>query len=174
MDSTNRERIDDWVWCNKDSENDKFAFDSEAEGDWANLLSKLAAREAAEVEQIADDTRFLWGKNYPFNSEIKYEYYNDGIHKSYPDFVMKDTQGRIHIFEVKSLNGDGSAGFDVEEYEAKINLLKDCYKAASAKINNHIFYIPIRDGDTWKIFRYCDGEEEIMTVQQLRSSFRES
>ena len=118
MESSNRAEIDDWIWCRKDSESTTFAFDSDAEREWANFLyTKIAAREAAEVEQLGEDERYLWGKNFPYNSEIKYEYYSDGIHKSYPDFVLKDTKGRIHIFEVKSLNGDGTAGFDPEEYE---------------------------------------------------------
>ena len=172
MESSNRAEIDDWIWCRKDSESTTFAFDSDAEREWANFLyTKIAAREAAEVEQLGDDERYLWGKNFPYNSEIKYEYYSDGIHKSYPDFVLKDTKGRIHIFEVKSLNGDGTAGFDSEEYEKKVNKLKECYREASKKLNNHYFYIPIKNGDTWQIYRYADGEEEIMTKQQFKSSF---
>lgn len=172
MESTNHAEIDDWIWCNKDSESTTFSFDSDAEREWANFLySKIAAREAAEFEQLGDDERYLWGKNFPYNSEIKYEYYSDGIHKSYPDFVLKDTKGRIHIFEVKSLNGDGSAGFDPEEYEEKIKKLKECYKEASRKLNNHLFYIPIKNGDNWQIYRYADGEEGIMTKQQFKSSF---
>ena len=172
MESSNRAEIDDWIWCRKDSESTTFAFDSDAEREWANFLyTKIAAREAAEVEQLGEDERYLWGKNFPYNSEIKYEYYSDGIHKSYPDFVLKDTKGRIHIFEVKSLNGDGTAGFDSEEYEKKVNKLKECYREASKKLNNHYFYIPIKNGDTWQIYRYADGEEEIMTKQQFKSSF---
>lgn len=49
-----------------------------------------------------DDERYLWGKNYPYNSEIKYEYYDGSVRRSFPDFVMKDKRGRIHIFEVKA------------------------------------------------------------------------
>lgn len=172
MDSDNRTEIEEWVWCRKESESTTFAFDSDAEREWANYLSKIAAREAAEVAQLGDeDERYLWGKNYPYNSEIKYEYYSDGIHKSYPDFIMKDKRGRIHIFEVKSINGNGSAGFDPEEYEAKIRDLKDCYKAASSKLKKHWFYIPIKDGDNWRIFRYVDGEEMPMTKQMFKNSF---
>ena len=174
MDSDNRHEIEDWIWCRKDSTSTTFAFDSDAEREWANYLSKIATREAAEVAQLGDeDDRYLWGKNYPYNSEIKYEYYSAGIHKSYPDFIMKDKHGKIHIFEVKSLNGNGGSGFDPVEYEAKINELKECYKAASAKLKNHFFYIPIKDGDNWQIFRYKDGQEAIMSKPQFKASFNE-
>ena len=175
MDSNNRHEIEDWIWCNKDSSSTTFAFDSDAEREWANYLaSKIAVREAAEVAQLGDaEQRYLWGKNFPYNSEIKYEYYSGGKHKSYPDFIMKDKKGRIHIFEVKSVNGNGAAGFDPQEYEAKINELKECYKAASIKLKKHIFYIPIKDGEDWQIFRYKDGEELSMTKQQFKTSFEE-
>ena len=171
-DSTNHVEIEDWIWCRKETESTTFAFDSDAEREWANYLSKIAAREAAEVETLFDeDDRYLWGKNFPYNSEIKYEYYNNGIHKSYPDFVMKDKRGRIHVFEVKSMNGTGASGFDPQEYETKIQYLKDCYKAASAKLNNHIFYIPIKVGDNWQIFRYENGQEDSWSKQQFKASF---
>lgn len=84
---------------------------------------------------------------------------------------MKDKKGRIHIFEVKSMNGNGASGFDPQEYETKIQYLKDCYKAASAKLNNHIFYIPIKVGDNWQIFRYENGQEDSWSKQQFKASF---
>lgn len=173
IDTVNHSEIEDWIWCRKDSSSTTFAFDSDAEREWANYLAtKIAIREAAEVQQSNDDDeRYLWGKNFPYKSEIKYEYYSNGIHKSYPDFVMKDKRGRIHIFEVKSVNGDGSANFDPEEYEEKINKLKECYKECSRKLANHYFYIPIKSGDNWQIYRYANGEEEIMTKQQFKNSF---
>lgn len=174
MDTNNHHEIDDWIWCRKDSGSTTFAFDSDAEREWANFLSKIAIREADEVKQLGDeDERFLWGKNFPYNSEIKYEYYSNGIHKSFPDFIMKDKRGHIHIFEVKSLNGNGTAKIDPIEYEAKIQELKDCYKAASAKLKNHIFYIPIKDGENWKIFKYADGQENTLTKMQFKTSFDE-
>lgn len=86
---------------------------------------------------------------------------------------MKDKKGRIHIFEVKSVNGNGTADFDVEEYLNKVEKLKECYKAASSRLKNHLFYIPIKDGDDWQIFRYVDGEENIITKQQFKASFKE-
>lgn len=60
----------------------------------------------------------MWGKNFLANSNIRYEYYADGIHSSYPDFIMKDTQNRIHIFEVKSVNKSNKIDIDKETYEA--------------------------------------------------------
>lgn len=175
LDSDNHTEIDDWLWCRKESESTTFAFDSDAEREWASYLaSKIALSEGAEVAQLGDDDeRYLWGKNYPYNSEIKYEYYDGSVRKSFPDFVMKDKRGRIHIFEVKSLNGGNAADFDVADYEAKINILKECYKVASEKLKNHLFYIPIKDGDNWQIFRYMDGKESIMTRKQFKTSFDE-
>ena len=172
MESSNHQELDEWVWRNKDSNSSTFSFDSDAEREWANYLSKIASREAAEVEKtFDDDDRYLWGKNFPYNSEIKYEYYDGGKHKSYPDFVLKDKNGRIHLFEVKSLNGNGEAGFDPEEYKRKVNLLKECYKAASKKLKNHLFYLPIKDGEEWQIFRYVDGEESVLSKQEFKHSF---
>lgn len=174
VDNNFHHEIENWVWCRKESTGAEFAFDSEAEKEWAIYLeTKIAQREGSEVKILGnDDERYLWGKNFPYNSEIKYEYYSAGIHKSYPDFVMKDKKGRIHIFEVKSVNGYGAA-FDPQEYEDKINELKECYKAASAKLKDHLFYIPIKDGDNWQIFRYKDGQEMSMTKQQFKTSFNE-
>lgn len=175
VDSSNHSEIEDWVWCRKESKSTTFAFDSDAEREWADYLEKkIVQREAAEVSQLGDDDEhFLWGKNFPNNSEIKYEYYSDGIRKSYPDFILKDKKERIHIFEVKSVNGNGNADFNVDEYLDKVKKLKECYKAASSRLKNHLFYIPIKDGDDWQIFRYSDGEENIITKQQFRASFNE-
>ena len=175
VDSSNHSEIEDWVWCRKESKSTTYAFDSDAEREWADYLEKkVVQREAAEVPQLGDDDEhFLWGKNFPNNSEIKYEYYSGGIRKSYPDFVLKDKQGRIHIFEVKSVNGNGTADFDVEDYLNKVEKLKECYKAASSKLKNHWFYIPIKDGEDWQIFRYVDGEETMMSRKEFKDSFNE-
>ena len=175
IDSTNHSEIEDWVWCRKESENFTFAFDSDAEREWANYLAiKIAQRGAAELTPPdEDDEHFLWGKNFPNKSEIKYEYYSDGIRKSYPDFVLKDKRGRIHIFEVKCINGNGSSGINDDEFKDKIEQLKKCYCAASIKLKNHFFYIPIKDGDRWKIFRFVDGNQKTMTKQELKDSFNE-
>lgn len=175
IESSNHSEIEDWVWCRKDSKSTTFAFDSDAEREWADYLEKkIVQNEAADIPQLGDDDEhFLWGKNFPNNSEIKYEYYSGGIRKSYPDFILKDKQGKIHIFEVKSVNGNGAAGFDVDEYKKKIEELKECYKATSAKLKNHYFYIPIKDGDDWQIFRFVDGNQKIMTKKEFKATFNE-
>lgn len=103
--------LEDWIWCRKDSAND-FSFDSDAEKQWAEILKDIRYNSIEEIENNDnddEDNKFLWGKNYPFNSEIKFEYYLNGIHSSYPDFIMKDRSCRIHIFEVKSVNKSSKA-----------------------------------------------------------------
>ena len=168
------ERIDSWVWCRKDGGGIKFTFDSEAERDWAEVLIKCEVNmDTAEVHNnFLDERRFLWGKNYPISSEIKYEYYANGIHASYPDFVMKDAKGRIHLFEVKSVNPSSNQDIDATEYKAKINTLKECYKACSAKLNNHIFYLPILKDDDWTILKYENGQEVIISENEFKKSLR--
>lgn len=177
-------RIRDWVWKRRDG-NYSFAFDSDAEEDWAEILKEIAndsfARvmvgdEGANMElplgTPKEDTRkkiLLWGKNYVGNSEIKFEYYMGALHSSYPDFVMKDAKGRIHIFEVKSVNESNSQpGFDTGLYLTKITELKKAYKQAS-KLTNHIFYLPIQTGNDWQITKYEDGNEDTLTTDQFES-----
>ncbi|MBP9993749.1 MAG: DEAD/DEAH box helicase family protein [bacterium] len=153
--------LDDWVWYRKEGDDisDEFSFDSEAEKKWAEVLKDIRQKSICETNILQkDDNKFLWGKNFPLNSEIKFEYFSDGIHSSYPDFVMKDKKGRIHIFEVKSVNVSSSQNIGEEEYEAKIRSLKECYKACSKK-TKHIFYLPILEGSTWKITKFENGEE---------------
>lgn len=162
--------IDDWVWYRKE-ENiiyDEFSFDSEAERKWAEILKDIRQKSIKQTDVLGDN-KFLWGKNFPLNSEIKFEYFSDGIHTSYPDFVMKDTQGRIHIFEVKSVNKSSSLNINEEEYREKIHSLKECYKACSKK-TEHIFYLPILDGNTWKITKFEKGEETTIDLRQFRDN----
>ena len=109
---------------------------------------------------------FLWGKNYVPNSVIKFEYYLGAIHSSYPDFIMKDSYGRIHIFEVKSVNESANYTFDNNLYKAKIEELKKCYKQASL-VTSQILYLPIMDGNIWKITQYLDGVEKTLTKSQF-------
>ena len=151
--------LDDWVWCRKENDEvtDEFSFDSEAEKKWAEVLKDIRHSSIGQTH-LLNDNKFLWGKNFPLNSEIKYEYFADGIHSSYPDFVMKDKKGRIHIFKVKSVNKSSSLNISEEEYETKVRSLKDCYRACSQK-TKHIFYLPILDGNTWKITKFENGEE---------------
>lgn len=151
--------LDDWVWYRKEADeiSDEFSFDSEAEKKWAEVLKDIRQSSIGQTN-LLQDNKFLWGKNFPLNSEIKYEYFSDGIHSSYPDFVMKDKKGRIHIFEVKSVNKSTTQNVDVDEYETKVRNLKECYKACSQK-TGHIFYLPILEGNIWKISKFENGEE---------------
>lgn len=165
------QRIQTWVWCRKDGSGNKFTFDSEAEREWASVLKECEDNMAVvkDCGVFDDKERCLWGKNFPASSEIKYEYYSDGIHSSYPDFVMKDKRGRIHVFEVKSVNPSENQNIDKEEYNDKIRTLKDCYKACSAKLKDHVFYLPILKDD-WHIYRYEAGNETVVSEQQFRKS----
>jgi type III restriction enzyme len=184
-DNGNYVNIGDWVWQRRDKAN-KFAFDSDAEREWASILKDLSAKSIAptkvgkikkelnqgeafdEVKSINEKEIFLWGKNYVPNSAIKFEYYMGALHSSFPDFVMKDCFGRIHIFEVKSVNEKPSM-IDNNIYKAKIAELKNCYKQASA-ITRQIFYLPVLDGDVWQITQYKEGEEETLTKDSFLSS----
>ena len=190
------ENISDWVW-KRDSSSDKFAFDSDAEREWASKLKDLAKDDSydkssgrvaqtttvgkinpnagqikldgsVEPNKINPTKKYLWGKNFLSNSEIKFEYCLDGIHTSYPDFVLKDCFGRIHLFEVKSVNVSGatSSSFDSEAYKQKMNELIKCYKQASV-LTGHIFYLPVKKDDDWHITRLQNGEESTLTFDQF-------
>lgn len=169
------ERIRSWVWCRKDGSGHKFTFDSEAEREWASVLMDCEDDMAvvSDDDLFDDKERCLWGKNFPTSSEIKYEYYADGIHSSYPDFIMKDKAGRIHVFEVKSVNKASGQNIDPEEYNQKIGKLKDCYLHCSKKLRNHIFYLPILKED-WQIFRYEDGEEDQISEKSFKESLKKA
>lgn len=170
--STNQNDIEEWLWEHKETNSHRYSFDSDAESDWANFLSENADDFCASVETTTDEECYLWGKNFPYQSEVHYEYYDDGVHKSYPDFVLKDKHGRIHIFEVKSLDGDGNADFDVEEYKKKIEKLKECYLHCSIKLPNHHFYVPIKENGSWNIIRYLNGETKIFTKKELKKELK--
>ena len=162
--------IDNWIWCRADNDNE-FSFDSKAEREWAWELYKLGTSyfQPKDTLELNNPTKFYWGKNFPFNSEIKFEYYLNGSHFSYPDFVMKDKKGRIHIFEVKSENQSSTSKIDKDEYDRKIKALRACYKECSRK-TDHIFYIPIKKGPDWQISKYEKGNEETIS----RDGFKES
>lgn len=164
--------IDDWVWYRKEGDilSDEFSFDSAAEKKWAEELKDIR-RESIKQTNVLGDNKYLWGKNFPLNSEVKFEYFAEGVHSSYPDFVMKDKQGRIHIFEVKSVNKSSSLNINEEEYTEKIRSLKECYRACSQK-TKHIFYLPILDGSTWKITKFEKGEERTIDIKQFEESLR--
>ena len=102
------------------------------------------------------------------NSSIKYEYCLGSVHSSYPDFIMKDSFGRIHIFEVKSVNPakNISTSFDNDDYRAKLEELKRCYKQASL-LTEHIFYLPVLQGDIWHITCLMNGNESTLSQEQF-------
>ncbi len=153
------------VWKRRDGD-DSFSFDSQAEREWADILKDLAPRAAKEDSSTVLGT-YLWGKNYLYGSAIKYEYYLDGTHSSYPDFILKDKYDQIHLFEVKSVNSSGYTPFDPEAYREKIAALKECYTQASL-LTGHIFYLPIKKGSGWEIFRMKAGAQETLTKEQFR------
>ena len=179
--------ISDWVWKRKDG-HDRFSFDSEAEREWASILKDLSRDEMDKAEvgefnpnykqgqlrtdgtqepmRLSDESKFLWGKNFLMNSEIRYEYYLNGIHNSYPDFVMKDRQGHLHLFEVKSVNVSNASQFDSEEYKTKVNALKECYKQCS-KLTDYAFYLPVLKDESWHIYRFLKGVEEPMSKEKF-------
>ncbi len=190
LDSENySDKIFDWVWKRNDG-NNKFSFDSEAEREWVSILKEISSYIATQetgiinkdLENIdmfvkdapkrkSDERKKLWGKNFISGSEIKYEYYLNGIHQSYPDFILKDNKGKIHLFEVKSVNNSNKFSFDSAEYENKIRALKLCYKYCS-EMTGHIFYLPILKNDKWQITRYIDGEESVITDEEFIKSFQ--
>jgi type III restriction enzyme len=159
-DNGNYVDIDDWVWKRNDGK-EKFAFDSEAERAWTSILKDLTKDDTAdgngrvgkrvtvgrqnpkagaldlfggkEPELLETKQVYLWGKNFVANSPIKFEYYLGALHSSYPDFVMKDSFNRVHIFEVKSVNisSEMVGGFDNNIYKTKLEELKKAYKQAS-------------------------------------------
>ena len=185
--------ISDWIWKRFDGA-EKFSFDSGAERDWADILKDLSQRSFMPliVGKVENNTRmvqttlfkgemtdskieeevYLWGKNYPSDSAIKFEYYLNGLHSSFPDFIMKDRFGRIHIFEVKSVNISSGFSFDFEAYKGKIEELKRCYKQASL-ITDQIFYLPIVKDDIWHIIQFYRGSERTLTKEQFVNFVKE-
>lgn len=196
-DNGNYVDIGDWVWKRNDGK-EKFAFDSEAERAWTSILKDLAKDDVAvgdgrvgkrvtvgkknpkagaadlfggtEPELLDAKQVYLWGKNYVANSPIKFEYYLGTLHSSYPDFVMKDSYDRVHIFEVKSVNISANmvGGFDNNIYKTKLEELKKAYKQAS-KITEQIFYLPILRDDNWRIFQYVEGSERLLSKDEFVS-----
>ncbi len=194
-DNGNYVNIGDWAWKRNDGK-DKFSFDSEAERGWTEILKDLTKDDTAdgngrvgkrvmvgklnpkagaidlfdekEPELLETKQVYLWGKNYVVNSLIKFEYYLGALHSSYPDFVMKDSFDRVHIFEVKSVNISSSmvGGFDNNIYKTKLEELKKAYKQAS-KLTSQIFYLPILRDDKWRIFQYVAGSEKLLTKDEF-------
>lgn len=197
-DNGNYINIGDWVWRRQDGQT-KFAFDSDAERIWASIIKDLASDDTNELEpsrvakrirvgknnpkagvcnllgetepdKINPSNKYLWGKNYLVNSNIKFEYCLNGIHSSYPDFVMKDSFDRIHLFEVKSVNISNAAPADFNglEYKLKLEELKKCYKQSSL-LTGYIFYLPVLKNDIWYITRLMNGDETTLTEDQFKA-----
>ncbi len=191
VDNGNYVNINDWVWKRNDG-NDKFSFDSEAERDWASILQRLSTSHIKKIttgklnpnkgmtnlfgevepDRLEEYDKYLWGKNYISNSDIKFEYYLDGIHSSYPDFILVDNENRLHLFEVKSVNFSNSqnANFDSEAYKRKVDELRKCYLVASS-LTNQIFYLPVLRNDVWNIIQLKDGNETRLTKEQFEGIF---
>ncbi len=177
-DNGTHQDIIDWIWCRKDG-GERIPFDSDAECSWANYLERIARKKAKEVpvtkkndlELFSEENNiaYLWGKNFLVNSDIKFEYYANGQHFSYPDFILVDKANHVHIMEVKSLNGDGTAMFDVQAYRDKIMTLGKCYLACSKLLPDYRFYIPVLEGTDWTIHSYINGEERTITKQQFET-----
>lgn len=171
LDNENYVELNDWIWSRKDKE-EAFSFDSEAERRFVDLLKELrmgaSSREDGIIKQpmLTEPYVYLWGKNYLGNSDIKYEYYLNGNHFSYPDFIMKDKFDRIHLFEVKSLNSKPGSTINAEEYQSKKNELAAAYKRASV-LTGYCFYIPTLVENTWHIWKYEAGKEEELSKEQF-------
>jgi type III restriction enzyme len=182
--------ISNWIWKRLDGA-ERFSFDSDAERDWAEILKDISAKSVQSIlagkpsagtyagltnllgkeiedEEVEEKEIFLWGKNFLPESKIKYEYYLDSLRSSYPDFIMKDKFGRIHIFEVKSVNQASGTNIDKDKYNEKIVELKKCYRQAS-KLTGHLFYLPIIRDDVWSIIRYENGNERILSLDEFRT-----
>ncbi len=76
---------------------------------------------------------------------------------SYLDFIFKDSGGRIHIFEVKSVNVSKSQAIEEKVYKQKTQRLKQAYLSAS-KITGYIFYLPVKVGQDWQIWCAKNGQ----------------
>ena len=144
--------IYDWSWELNDKNDEEYHFDSDAEKEWAKILKKLGAK--------------TWGKNFYPNSTIKFEYILHSKHSSFPDFLLKDKYGCIHVFEVKSVNGGGNQIIDADDYVEKIDALRKMFKFAS-KITNQVFYLPIMIDSNWKIYRLVNGLEDVITKESF-------
>lgn len=187
--------IGDWVWKRKGVDSEKFSFDSDAEREFAEILKELAQDDNNEDKRVAmrvvvgknnpragerlldgsiepqklnPKKKYLWGKNFLSQSEIKFEYCLGNIHSSYPDFVMRDSYGRIHLFEVKSVNCSNTSHFDSDEYKDKMEELKRCYKQASI-LTGYNFYLPVLKDESWHISLLSGGNETTLTLNQLKN-----
>jgi len=158
------------IWEKIDKSPYDFTFDSQAEVDWLNNLidltnqnsTKTLCRIVKNLEGNEGEIVYLFGKNYLAESEICYEYYLDGIHKSYPDYILKDSFDKLHLFEVKSVNMASVSSINRADYEKKVNALRNCYIYAS-KLTGYHFWIPIKKDNDWTIYHAYEGKEETVS-----------
>ena len=153
------------VW-NNGSDMREFTFDSDSEKKW--LYKMLQDFSIKKISLDEEKDILLVGKNYLQNSEIKYEYYADGSHFSYPDFVLKDKYDRIFLFEVKSMNISSSLQIDTKVYQEKVEILKDLYSKVSSKIE-HYFCLPILNGKSWTVHCYYKGVHYELKEDQFKN-----
>ncbi|AVP49000.1 DEAD/DEAH box helicase [Williamsoniiplasma luminosum] len=145
--------IDNWIWKIVESNSNEYHFDSNAEKKFARFLRDLRLN--------------TWGKNFYPNSKIKFQYIDDTLKASYPDFILKDFSNTVHIFEVKSINESNHFNFNSEEYKRKIQALRRAYKYCS-KITKQNFYIPVLIGSNWRIYTFIDGIEDEKNLDELK------
>lgn len=153
------------VW-NNGSDMREFTFDSDSEKKW--LYKMLQDFSIKKISLDEEKDILLVGKNYLQNSEIKYEYYADGSHFSYPDFVLKDKYDRIFLFEVKSMNISSSLQIDTKVYQKKVEILKDLYSKVSSKVE-HYFCLPILNGKSWTVHCYYKGVHYELKEDQFKN-----
>lgn len=153
------------VW-NNGSDMREFTFDSDSEKKW--LYKMLQDFSIKKISLDEEKDILLVGKNYLQNSEIKYEYYADGSHFSYPDFVLKDKYDRIFLFEVKSMNISSSLQIDTKVYQEKVEILKDLYSKVSSKVE-HYFCLPILNGKSWTVHCYYIGVHYELKEDQFKN-----
>ena len=153
------------VW-NNGSDMREFTFDSDSEKKW--LYKMLQNFSIKKISLDEEKDILLVGKNYLQNSEIKYEYYADGSHFSYPDFVLKDKYDRIFLFEVKSMNISSSLQIDTKVYQEKVEILKDLYSKVSSKVE-HYFCLPILNGKSWTVHCYYKGVHYELKEDQFKN-----
>lgn len=149
--------IDNWVWRLNSPDDFEYYFDSEAEKEFAKIIKRLGLK--------------TWGKNFYPNSSIKFEYIMGDKHSSYPDFIIKDNNGFVHIIEVKSVNVGYNQTFDRDEYKKKIESLRKMFVFAS-KVTKQYFYLPVKTNDSWTIYKSFSGIEEIITKDQFIDFFK--
>lgn len=153
------------VW-NNGSDMREFTFDSDSEKKW--LYKMLQDFSIKKISLDEEKDILLVGKNYLQNSEIKYEYYADGSHFSYPDFVLKDKYDRIFLFEVKSMNISSSLQIDTKVYQEKVEILKDLYSKVSSKVE-HYFCLPVLNGKSWTVHCYYKGVHYELKEDQFKN-----